>query len=60
MVRGHECSLRRLGGAWEELWCGGREVGVEFREVTEGKEEEGKEVEKRRGGEARKLVAHGS
>jgi hypothetical protein len=32
----------------------------ECREVTEGKEEEGKEVEKRRGGEARKLVAHGS
>jgi hypothetical protein len=32
----------------------------ECREVTEGKEEEGKEVEKRRGGEAQKLVAHGS
>lgn len=43
----------------------GRSFGVEAgkwecREVTEGNEEEGKEVEKRRGGEAQKLVAHGS
>lgn len=54
MVGGHECSLRRLRGAWEELGVEAGKWEWERREVTEGKEEE----EKR--GEAQKLVAHGS